>query len=275
MAHVLIAGLGDLGSGLARQLLADGHRVSAIRRRDAGPDGVDIYAQDLAEDLILLPPDQVDLLYIILTPASRDEAGYQRSFLTAPQRLLDALQAQQPLPPLVFVSSTAVYGDGGGDMDEESKPSPSAFNGKILLAAEEELSMRTIMTSVRFSGIYGPGRQRLLRQVASIHDGAEAPEAQWTNRIHRDDCIGLLHQLGNRWLKGEMLPPVVVGTDNCPSCNLTVLNWLGDQLGTPLALPEPDLMPGKRLHSQYISQGHYNLKHPDFRSGYTQVLAQR
>lgn len=275
MAHVLIAGLGDLGSGLAPRLLADGHRVSAIRRRDHGPAGVDVYAQDLAEDLILLPPDQVDLLYIILTPATRDEAGYQRSFLTAPTRLLDALQAQQPLPPVVFVSSTAVFGDGAGDMNEETKPTPSGFNGRILLAAEEELSMRTIMTSVRFSGIYGRGRHRLLHQVASIHEGAEPPAAKWTNRIHRDDCIGLLLQLGYRWLNGDMLPPVVVGTDKAPSCNLAVLNWLGEQLGTPLSLPEPDLMPGKRLHSQYIDAGHYTLKHPDFRSGYAQVLAEQ
>ena len=39
MSHILIAGLGDLGTGLAEQLLADGHRVSAIRRGSRCPAG--------------------------------------------------------------------------------------------------------------------------------------------------------------------------------------------------------------------------------------------
>ena len=37
MSHILIAGLGDLGAGLAEQLIADGHRISAIRRGAQAP----------------------------------------------------------------------------------------------------------------------------------------------------------------------------------------------------------------------------------------------
>src|SRR5690554_7176342 len=73
-----------------------------------------------------------------MTPPSRDEAGYHAAFLTAPLRLLDALAQQQPLPPVVFVSSTAVYGADNAQPDEQSEPSPDAFNGRILLARSEE-----------------------------------------------------------------------------------------------------------------------------------------
>ena len=114
MSHILIAGLGDLGTGLAEQLLADGHRVSAIRRGSRCPAGVELYSQDLLEGAALLPPDPVDLVVIIMTPSEYSEEGYLKAYIRAPQTLLDALAGQQPLPPVIFVSSTAVFGDVAG-----------------------------------------------------------------------------------------------------------------------------------------------------------------
>ena len=272
MPHILVAGLGDLGSSLAQGWLAAGHQVSAIRRRPEAPAGVDLYAQDLFVDPLQLPPDQVDLLYIIMTPPSRDETGYRAAHLTAPARLLDALAQQQPLPPVIFVSSTAEYGAHSGEPDEQDKPQPDAFNGHILLAAEQEISLRTLSTAVRFSGIYGPGRDRLLRQVESIRQGGNAPAPQWTNRIHRDDCVGLLRQLGEGWLRGEMQWPVVVGTDAGPALNVAVLNWIAAGTGQALELFEPDIAPGKRIRSRFIEDGHYQLRYSDYRSGYAAML---
>lgn len=268
MAHILVAGLGSLGSALAQGWLADGHQVSAIRRQAKAPAGVDLYAQDLFSDPVQLPADQIDLLYIIMTPSSRDEQGYREAYLTAPNRLLDALSQQQPLPPVVFVSSTAVYGDHSGEPDEYSEPKPDAFNGRILLAAEQEVSLRTLATAVRFSGIYGPGRERLLRQVQAIREGGRAPAAQWSNRIHSEDCVGLLRKLGDGWLQAQMQWPVVVGTDAMPVLNVAVLNWIAQRTGQAIDLPEPDIAPGKRIRSRFIEQGNYRLCYPDFRSGY-------
>ena len=272
MAHILVAGLGDLGRSLAQGWLAAGHRVSGIRRGQDGPAGVDLYPQDLLSDPLLLPPDQIDLLYIIMTPARRDEAGYRDAYLRAPARLLDALAQQQPLPPVIFVSSTAVYGDHGGEPDEHTEPRPEAFNGRILLAAEQEISLRTLATAVRFSGIYGPGRERLLRQVDDIRAGAASPAPQWSNRIHSQDCVGLLRRVGEGWLSGEMQLPVVVGTDAEPALNVSVLNWISAQTGEPLNLFEPDIAPGKRIRSQFISEGQYRLVYPDYRQGYAAML---
>lgn len=272
MAHILVAGLGDLGSALACDWLAAGHQVSAIRRGREAPAGVDLYSQDLCRDPLQLPPDQIDLLYIILTPPSRDEDGYREAYLTAPARLLDALAARQPLPPVVFVSSTAVYGDHGGEPDEHSEPRPDGFNGRILLAAEQEVSLRTLATAVRFSGIYGPGRERLLNQVRRIQAGAAAPAPQWSNRIHSEDCVGLLRRVGAGWLNGEMQWPVVVGTDLMPALNVAVLNWISEKTGSPLNLFEPDIAPGKRIRSRFIAEDNYQLRYPDYRSGYDTLL---
>lgn len=274
MAHILIAGLGDLGAGVARALMGDGYRVSAIRRRNEAPPGVDLYPQDMLQGALLLPPDQVDLLYIILTPDSRDESAYHRAFLNAPARLLAALGERQPLPPVVFVSSTAVYGEAAGIVDELTPPRPVRFNGQVLLAAEEELSLRTLGTSVRFSGIYGPGRLRLLRQVEAIAaEGELPPAAALTNRIHSADCVGLLHHLGQRWLKNDAPPAVVIGTDECPVANLEVLNWLGERMGRPLGLAVGTDVPGRAVRSEYLRAGGYRLTYPDYRSGYQALLS--
>lgn len=273
MAHILIAGLGDLGQSLAQRWLEGEHTVSAIRRSNQAPAGVDLYSQDLTDGAVLLPPDQVDLLYIILTPSDRSVEGYQRAFLHAPKRLLDALAAQQPLPPIVFVSSTAVYGEHSGEVDEKTPPKPNKFNGRILLAAEEEISTRSLTTVVRFSGIYGAGRKRLLQQVSDIESGGAGPDPTWTNRIHREDCVALLHLLGQRWIDQEMVPPVVIGTDTAPSVNTAVLNWLAAQQGISLNLSVPDIVPGKRIRSLFLAEQKIALRHPDFKSGYTEMLA--
>ncbi|MBM1142298.1 NAD-dependent epimerase/dehydratase family protein [Alcanivorax sp. ZXX171] len=275
MSHILIAGLGDLGTGLAERLLADGHRVSGIRRGHDAPAGVDLYSQDLLDGAHLLPPDQVDLAVVIMTPSEYNEEGYLKAYVRAPLNLLDALAARQPLPPVLFVSSTAVFGDQDGDVDETTPPRPSRYNGKVVLAAEQEISARALATVVRFSGIYGPGRRRLLSKVEKLMRGEEAlPAPAWSNRIHRDDCVGLLHTLAGQWLAGETVPPLVVGTDNHPARNLDVYQWLAERLGGTLAVPDTEAT-GKRLRSGFIAEGGYRLRYPDYRAGYQTVLEAR
>lgn len=259
-SHILIAGLGDIGAGLAQTLLADGHRISGIRRKEQASAGIDLYAQDLVTSAkLLLPPDQVDLLVIALTPASRDEAGYRDSFLIAPQRLLNALAEQQPLPPVIFVSSTAVYGEQEGVVDEETPPIPDAFNGRLLLAAEEELSLRCLLTVVRFAGIYGRSDLRRREAAAFARGEKPLPANRWMNRIHRDDCIGLLHGLANTWLTEGFAPSLVIGCDNRPLTSHDLYQVLASEQGLVLDLPQ-QTPAGKRVHSRYVAQGHYALR---------------
>ncbi|MGB1466915.1 MAG: NAD-dependent dehydratase, partial [Alcanivorax nanhaiticus] len=166
-----------------------------------------------------------------------------------------------------------------GVVDEATPPKPERYNGKVVLAAEEEISIRAMGTAVRFTGIYGPGRYRMIDKAARLARGEESlPDAQWTNRIHRADCVGLLLSVVNGWLAGREMPPLVVGTDNVGGRNLDVLQWLAEQQGLTLDVPADtlDVPPaGKQVKSLYISQGQYTLKYPGYQEGYAQVLADR
>ena len=62
------------------------------------------------------------------------------------------------------------------------------------LLLEGEAAVReTAATAVvlRLAGIYGPGRTRLIDRVRAGEPCSEA----YTNRIHRDDCAGVLRHL--------------------------------------------------------------------------------
>ena len=275
MSHILIVGLGDLGAGLAQRLVAAGHRVSGIRRGTVAPSGVELYSQDLFTGVALLPPDPVDVLVIVLTPSEYSEAGYLNAFVRAPKTVLDGLAQQQPLPPVVFVSSSAVFGDVDGEVDEATPPRPSRYNGRVLLAAEEELSVRSHATMVRFSGIYGPGRRRLLDKAVAIARGEQPwPAPAWTNRIHRDDAVGVLNEVVEQWLAGHgaALPSLINGTDNASAVNIEVLAWLAREQGFEVSPPEGEAS-GKRLIGRFIERGGYHLKYPDYQAGYRDVLA--
>ena len=212
MAKVLIVGCGDIGLGLAKVLISQGHQVSAIKRKPLVEDlsGLSLFYADIAvaNELDSLPTD-FDQIYVILTPDNRDEKSYLRIYQQGIDKLLghfvgagdcntEKLQKENSnrkssSPHWIFVSSTSVYGQNAGEwVDEDSPTKPLTFNGKILLQAEQRiLAAGSNNTIVRFSGIYGPGRDGLIKRVESGVPIQYSPP-YYTNRIHRDDCIGVL-----------------------------------------------------------------------------------
>ena len=93
---------------------------------------------------------------------------------------------------VVYISTSGVYGDCGGDwVDESRTPAPLTDRAKRRLDAEQQLqswaqTQNVRLVILRVPGIYGPGRLPIkrLQQAQPILDPALAP---FSNRIHADD----------------------------------------------------------------------------------------
>jgi len=97
---------------------------------------------------------------------------------------------------LVYLSTTAVYGDtGGATVDETTPPAPASDRGRRRLDAEQAALGWGRETGVpvrvlRVPGIYGPGRLPVerIRQGAPVLRGEDAGPG---NRIHVDDLAAV------------------------------------------------------------------------------------
>lgn len=267
--NILIAGCGDVGNALGVRLIGDGARVWGIRRRvEALAPGIEPWRVDLLDPTTLAdPPARFDTVFYTASADRRDEEAYRAIYVDGLRHLLDALRdAGCPLRRIFFTSSTAVYGQSGGEwVDETSPTEPRGFNGHILLEAEGVLRDAPEQSvSVRLSGIYGPGRTRLVRKVWSGE--AIATEA-WTNRIHVEDCAGLLDHL----LRLEQPKALYVGSDDTPATTAEVVTWLGETLGVEAPAAGPAKSLNKRCSNALLRGDGYVFQYPSFRDGYAEI----
>jgi len=261
---VVVAGAGDVGSRLAALRIARGDDVIALRRRDVpAGEGVRAHRANLAtgEGLSTLPRQAVSIVFCA-APDQRDEAAYRGLYHDGLRRLLDACQA----PRVVFVSSTAVYAQDGGEWVDEGTPArPAAFNGRVLLDAERVLAPLPGGTVLRLSGLYGPGRDSLLRKARDGDPG----EPRWTNRIHVQDAAAALSHL----LDLRHPQPVYLGSDDGPALETEVLAWVRASEGLPVVAPGDGPERGRRVRNARLRASGWAPGHPGYRSGYASLLA--
>jgi nucleoside-diphosphate-sugar epimerase len=279
MARILIAGCGYVGSALGERLLADSHEVFGLRRRPAAlPEGIRLIEADLAvagslRDL----PGGIDKVVYAAGPGGRDDAFYRTAYVEGLGRLLEALEQQAQRPErVIFVSSTSVYAQtNGGWVDETSETVPRAHNGRRLLEAEALLRAAPFLSVVvRFGGIYGPRRTRLIDRVRTGQAIYQQGVTRYTNRIHRDDCAGMLHHL----LFLDSPEDLYLGVDNDPAEDVEVMRFLAGALGAA----EPRVAHGKdraraggsnkRCRNQRLLDSGYSFQYPTFREGYAEVI---
>jgi nucleoside-diphosphate-sugar epimerase len=270
MQNVLIAGCGDVGNALGRRLLDDGVAVWGVRRRiDALGPGIEPWRIDLTDPSTYdTPPAAFDTLFFTASADRRDETAYRAIYVDALRNLLAHLRGSGcPLERVFFTSSTAVYGQSEGEwVDETSPTEPSGFNGAILLEAEALVAdIPETGINVRLSGIYGPGRLRLVRKVASGE--AQATDG-WTNRIHVEDCGGALHHLS----KLANPAPLYLGTDDEPATTREVVTWMAEVLGKPVPATGETVRLNKRCRNARLRETGYRFTYPSFREGYLDIV---
>lgn len=274
MANILIAGCGDIGSRLAASLVQDGHQVTGVRKTGTRfPEGVTGMTGDLLEMPAQSLPD-VDIIYLILTPQGRRKDSYEKAYLHTAQAIVNGYSQRPSVPQVIFVSSTSVYGQNQGEwVDESSEAIANSETAQVLLNTESLLASACPSVAVRCSGIYGPGRFRLLDKIGSRVSWGEN---NWTNRVHRDDVVSALRQLTRLFEEGVSLPKHLIVTDNTPVTMWEVKLWLSKQLQVEPNLGDESYLPtsGKRLRADFLYQQGWKPSHPSYASGYQSLISE-
>ncbi len=308
MNRIFIVGAGYVGGALALKLYQSGYRIQIGKRRPR--DGLDPSLQTLADQgrLAVLELDvcqpvnsfplagsamvNSDTLIYCVSASGFSKEEYQRSYYEGLANCLTWLGQIQPAwkGRVLFVSSTGVYGQADEEwVDESSETKPEGFSGKVILAAEEYLArwqerrctdgldVNGRTTSVRFSGIYGPQRTRLVRDVQKRIPVSPQRWAQWTNRIHRDDCVGVIEFL----LQQERWSPCYLASDKEPVRYGEIATWMAGQLGIepPPISSDATVQAGlerganKRCQPKRLLSLGYEFQFPSFREGYSPLIS--
>jgi nucleoside-diphosphate-sugar epimerase len=197
MESVLIVGCGHIGRRVAVLLRARGQHVTGVVRSPASAGqlralGIDALCLDLDAGARYLPGSGggvSGLCYFAPPPSS----GVQDTRMRGVLEVLDNTSRPQRI---VYISTSAVYGDCRGDWITEEQPvQPATSRGLRRLDAERQLQAWAAHHHVewvilRVPGIYGPGKLPLerLRKGLPVLREADSP---YTNRIHADDLAAI------------------------------------------------------------------------------------
>ena len=265
--RLLIAGFGDLGRRLVSRIAHDWHCHALRRSAEAGETSFTAIQADLnrPETLMAVQGDWDAVVYTA-TPSARTSEAYRDSYVHGLQNLLRVVRTQR----LVFVSSTAVNGQDQGEwVDEHSSTEPERFNGRVLLEAEQ-ITHQAGGIVVRFSGIYGPGRTRLIDRVRNGPLQCRRDPPIWTNRIHADDCAGVLAHM----LELQAPEHVYLASDHLPATRWEVYTWLAEQLSAPppIEAADPSAGQGKRVRNDRLLASGFEFRYRDFMQGYSSLV---
>lgn len=284
---MVLLGYGDIAQRLAKLAEQRGRSVFAVRRTPSCTNDshlTEIICGDVtnAETLkTLLAGGSCDIV-VTLTPDDYSEDGYRNTYLACTQALATIASDMTTDSRVIYVSSTSVYGQNNGEVvDESSHCEPRSATAKVLLEAEQVINSLPIQhCNLRFTGIYGPGRHRI---ISSVKDGRIAPQTptHWTNRIHADDCASILDFLIQQ--NTDTLPSTLIGTDNQCVTRWTVQNYIaallkGERLssmthnsGDDKSASETE-QTGKRCSNTRLMELGYEYLYPSYKEGFSALI---
>lgn len=213
MTQISILGCGWLGLPLAKALLKAGFQVkgsTTSAEKLVTLENIGVQSFLLALDSNAVPNvfanflTTSETLIIAIPPKLRGKnKDYSdvdnNSFVKKIENILLFIQ-KSTIKNVLFISSTAVYGEANEVIDENTIPAPVTESGKQLLEIEQLLLANTHFktTILRFGGLIGEDRNPA-RFLAGKENVAN-PEAP-INLIHLQDCIGIVLKIleTNSW----------------------------------------------------------------------------
>jgi nucleoside-diphosphate-sugar epimerase len=278
---ILIVGCGDLGLEVARQLQQTNLRLLGLRRQAIKIQKFPIILGDVTKPETLTMLAQAQAKYLIYCVAANEQSdeNYQQIYVQGLKNTLDAVAKVTQLQHVFFVSSTRMYGQvTDALLNEDDVAQPNDFGGMRLLEAEQILHQAALdskqwkATALRLTGIYGPGRSRMILMAQDLNKWPLSNT--WTNRIHRDDAAAFIVFLIQQVLAKKTIEDCYIVTDSCPVPMFEVLTWIAHQLGFAVKNAEP-IQGGKRMSNQRMLATGFKLLYPDYQKGYQALMTNR
>ena len=270
----LIFGCGYLGRRVAARWLAQGYRVAALTRRNAETlraVGVEPLTGDVLDrDTLRTLPRASTVLYAVGLDRTAGKS-MREVYVTGLANVLDTLP---PCDRFVYVSSTSVYGQTGGEwVTEDSPTEPPEESGEVVLEAEQLLrAKRPDAIVLRFAGIYGP--DRLLRKQPILKGEPLVGDAdKWLNLVHVADGAAAVLCAESRGAPGETYNV----SDGSPVSRRDFYAPLAELLRAPPAAfdhrPEPGA-PNRRIATDKFRVLGWVPVYASYRNGLTAAVAE-
>ena len=278
----LVVGCGYLGERVALGWLAEGSRVIGVTRSDVraatlAARGIEPLVGDVAAGdtgwLAELPP-LTTVFWAV---------GFDRRAAATPRdvhvhglgRLLAVVGRAGPHPRVILSSSTGVWGDeAGGIVNEATPPSPEREAGHVLVEAERLLHATAAGgVTLRFAGLYGPGRLPRLDDLRAGVPLAGDPDS-WLNLVHVDDAAAAVRAVA----AARHPRPLYVVSDGRPVLRREWYARLAEVTGSPPPRWEPSVTPrrgaDKRVDPTLLfSDLGFRPAHPDARVAAAALVA--
>ncbi len=290
LQDVLIVGCGDIGVRVSRLISARGGLVTAVSRS---------YSNEarLEESGLRVVPGNLDDLSAL---DKLDTAGKLVFYLAPPpgggpfdsrmRNFCEVIGKDRAPAKVVYVSTSGVYGDCGGEwVTEETPINPQTSRAQRRVDAETTLQgwgqeHDVPVVILRVTGIYGPGRLPLAR-IKQGHPVLREEESPPTNRIHADDLATVCIKAAERAAAGDIFNV----SDGQPGTMTQYFNHVSDLLGLP-RLSQINMEEAKQVMNpmmlSYLTETrrmdnrkmmeklNVTLMYPDLVSGLKHVVAQ-
>lgn len=251
--QISILGCGWLGLPLAKKLILSGHNIVATRRSEesaaalsqSGITGLSYALGDNLAKPYFSPIFQSELLILNIPPGRKT---FSPDIFTA--QMMDLIQQakERGVAKVLFISTSAVYGENSRVVYEYSEPDPNSHSAKAHLKIEQFCQQLYADKAciLRLSGLVGPGRHPI-NSLAGKTDLANGQRQ--VNLIHQEDVIQAILNIIDNKVFGHTLHLSCLAH---PS-RKDYYQWAAGQLD----LPAPEFLPlhdaldtGKQINAE-------------------------
>ena len=177
---------------------------------------------------------------------------------------------------LVYISSTGVYGDFSGVVDDSTPVDRFSKHSESRLKAEDLFLQTCDAVVLRAPALYGPG-YGLHKSLESGKYRLPGDGATFSSRIHLEDLARIVLEV----FETDITSGAYLVGDSLPASKRDVVAWLCERM----SLPMPESVPLDSVHhtlradrrvdsSALLKELSLELKYPTYIEGFSQCIAE-